>query len=63
MFKLSWIDKNFRKNSLVVNGRENALKMYNILHDNVKAHDLKCLASIDNVEVYVVFINNIMVTV
>ena len=63
MFRFTWIDSNKRKNDIVVNGHENAIKMYNILHDNVKAYDLKCLASIDNVEAYVVFINNIMVTV
>ena len=58
MFIFTWIDSNYRKNDLTVNGAINALTMYNILHDKTKAHNLKCLMKTDEVESYVVFVNN-----
>ena len=63
MFIFTWLDSNTHKADLTVNGVKNALTIYNILHDNVKAHALRCLMKEDDVESYVVFINGCLVKV
>ena len=58
MFTFTWIDSNYIKNNLTVKGAMNALTMYNILHNNVKAHNLKCLMKTEDIETYIVFVND-----
>ena len=62
-FVFTWIGSNFMKNDLTVKGAANALTMYNILHNEVKAHGLRCLMQTDNNEAYVVFIDGHMLTI
>ena len=63
MFIFTWIDSNYRKNDLTIKDTMKALMMYNILHDKAKVHNLKCLMKFDDVESYVIFVNNRIVAV
>ena len=63
MFTFTWIDTNCMKHDLPVKGIDNALTMYNILHDKAMVHNLRCLMKDGDYESYIVFVNNVLVKV